>query len=51
MLELLEEEAIAALGMLGVTNWDQLDMSYLHAAPEVTPPNVLSAFPLLDEGY
>lgn len=51
MLEILEEEAIAALGMLGVETWDQLDMSYLHPAPEVTPAHVLSAFPLLDEGY
>ena len=51
MLEILEEEAIAALGMLGVNGWDQLDMSYLHSAPEVTPAHVLSAFPLLDEGY
>ena len=51
MLELLEEEAVAAMGMLGVTNWEQLDMSYLHGATEVIPAHVLSAFPLLDEGY
>jgi len=51
MLELLEEETIAALGMLGVERWQQLDASYLHAAPETAPPHVLSAFPLLDEGY
>jgi hypothetical protein len=37
--------------MLGVTKWEQLDMSYLHGATEVTPAHVLSAFPLLDEGY
>jgi len=51
MLEILEEEAIASLGMLGVETWDELDMSYLHPGPEVTPAHVLSAFPLLDEGY
>ncbi len=51
MLELLEEEAIASLGMLGVTGWDQLDETYLHKAPDVVPPHVMSAFPLLDEGY
>ncbi len=51
MLEILEEETIASLGMLGVTHWNQLDASYLHSAPEVSPPHVLSSFPLLDEGY
>lgn len=51
MLEILEEEAIAALGMLGVTSWDELDASYLHEDDEVSDPHVLSAFPLLDEGY
>ncbi len=51
MLEILEEEVIASLGMLGVETWDQLDPSYLHPAPEVTPAHVMSAFPLLEEGY
>ena len=51
MLELLETEVEICLGLLGVTSFADLDESYLHPAPSVTPPNVLSAFPLLDEDY
>jgi len=47
MLELLEDEVQRALGLLGVTKFSELDRSYLHAAPPVHPPHVLSAFPLL----
>jgi glycolate oxidase len=47
MLELLEDEVRRCLGLLGVTNFAELDRSYLHAAPSVTAPHVLSAFPLL----
>ena len=47
MLELLEDEVTRCLGLLGVVGWHQLDRSYLHAAPPVTSPHVLSAFPLL----
>jgi len=48
MLELLEDEVIRCLGLLGVTNFAELDKSYLHAAMPTNPPSVLSAFPLLD---
>ncbi len=54
VLELLEAEITTALGLLGVTKPGALDKSYLHPAPVVTVPHVLSAFPLLnleDEGY
>jgi len=37
-----------AMGLLGVHSLDMLDGSYLHPAPAVTPPHVISAFPLLD---
>jgi glycolate oxidase len=47
LLELLEDEVQRCLGMLGVTRFADLDRSYLHAAPSVTPPHVFSAFPLL----
>jgi glycolate oxidase len=54
-LEILENEMITDLGLLGVTKFDQLDGSYLfHDAPVVTEPHQLSAFPLLnleDDGY
>jgi glycolate oxidase len=49
VLELLEDEVRICLGLLGVTRLADLDPSYLQAAPPVTSPHVVSAFPLLDE--
>jgi isopentenyl diphosphate isomerase/L-lactate dehydrogenase-like FMN-dependent dehydrogenase len=48
MLELLEDEVIRCLGLLGVTSFNQLDKSYLHPALATNAPSALSAFPLLD---
>jgi isopentenyl diphosphate isomerase/L-lactate dehydrogenase-like FMN-dependent dehydrogenase len=48
MLELLEDEVIRCLGLLGVTQFTELDKSYLHAAAPTNLPSVFSAFPLLD---
>ena len=48
MLELLEDEVQRCLGLLGVAKFAELDRSYLHHARPVTPPHVLSAFPLLE---
>jgi glycolate oxidase len=48
MLELLEDEVMRCLGLLGVTSFAELDKSYLHAATPTNPPSVFSAFPLLD---
>src|SRR3984885_13128470 len=48
MLELLEDEVIRSLGLLGVTSFAELNASYLHAATATHQPNVFSAFPLLD---
>ncbi len=47
MLELLEDEVQRCLGLLGVTQFADLNRSHLHAAPSPTPPHVFSAFPLL----
>ena len=47
MLEILDDEVRRCLGLLGVTRFAELDRSYLHAAPSVTAPHALSAFPLL----
>lgn len=47
VLELLEDEILRSLGQLGVTRFAELDRSFLHPAPPVHPPHVLSAFPLL----
>jgi glycolate oxidase len=48
MLELLEDEVIRSLGLLGVTRFAELDKSYLHPATPANLPHVLSAFPLLE---
>jgi glycolate oxidase len=48
MLELLEDEVIRSLGLLGVTKFAELDKSYLHPAAPTNLPDVFSAFPLLD---
>jgi isopentenyl diphosphate isomerase/L-lactate dehydrogenase-like FMN-dependent dehydrogenase len=47
LLELIEDEVQRCLGLLGVTRFGELDKSYLHVAPSVTPPHVFSAFPLI----
>jgi glycolate oxidase len=47
MLELLEDEVVRCLGLLGVTQFSDLDRSYLHRAEATTAPHALSAFPLL----
>ena len=48
MLELLEDEVVRCLGLLGVRNFAELDKSYLHTATPTNLPHVFSAFPLLD---
>ena len=55
MYELLENEIISALGLVGATSYEDLNASHLHiGAPTVNDPHVFSAFPLLnldDPGY
>jgi len=48
MLELLEDEVIRTLGLLGVTSFAELNASYLHPASVTNMPGVFSAFPLAD---
>jgi isopentenyl diphosphate isomerase/L-lactate dehydrogenase-like FMN-dependent dehydrogenase len=48
MLELLEDEVLRCLGLLGTTSFAELDKSYLHPATATNAPGVFSAFPLLD---
>ncbi len=51
VLELLEVEIRTCLGLLGADTFDALDESCLRPAEPVDKAHVLSAFPLLDEGY
>jgi len=48
MLELLEDEVLRCLGLLGATSFKEVDRSCLHPATAANPPSVFSAFPLLD---
>src|SRR5215212_11836468 len=48
VLELLEAEVFACLGLLGAASFSELDGSYLSPAEPVVTPHVLSAFPLID---
>ena len=48
VLELLEAEVFACLGLLGAASFAELDRSYLSPAEPVVRPHVLSAFPLID---
>jgi isopentenyl diphosphate isomerase/L-lactate dehydrogenase-like FMN-dependent dehydrogenase len=48
MLEILEDEVIRSMGLLGATSFGKLDASALHAAAPVTHASVFSAFPHLE---
>jgi isopentenyl diphosphate isomerase/L-lactate dehydrogenase-like FMN-dependent dehydrogenase len=44
VLEVLEDEMIATMGLIGVTRVDQLTPAYVIAADSVTPPHEMSAW-------
>ena len=46
-LEILEEEVRVCLGLLGAASFAELSPAHVAAAPAVSEPGVLSAFPLL----
>ena len=43
-LEILEDEIVSAMGLLGVTSVDELNPTYLHRAESVTPPHEMSTW-------
>ena len=45
MLELLEDEVIRCLGLLGVTSFAELDKSYLHPATPTNLPECVQRIP------
>jgi glycolate oxidase len=51
MLELLENEIRINMALMGVCSVAELDPSLIVAAPPFPNPHVLSAFPLLEQGY
>jgi isopentenyl diphosphate isomerase/L-lactate dehydrogenase-like FMN-dependent dehydrogenase len=48
LFEILEDEIRICLSLLGVTNYAELDKSYIRAARSVVPAHVHSPFPHLD---
>ncbi len=51
MLELLETEIYTGLRLLGLNSLSKLNHTYLSKDYAFDSKNVLSAFPLIDEGY
>ena len=51
MLELLETEILTGLRLLGLNSLSELNHTYLSKDYAFDSKNVLSAFPLIDEGY
>ena len=50
-LEILEHEVLTTMALMGVSDLKDLHPGLLEKVPPVTPAHVLSAFPLLEEGY
>jgi len=50
VLEILEDEIISAMGLLGVTSIDQLTPAYVRKAEAVTMPNEMSAWVNMPDG-
>jgi glycolate oxidase len=48
VLELLQDEMVRSMGLIGVNTLSELNATYLRPAPSVRPPHVLSAFPYID---
>ena len=51
MLEILETEILTGLRLLGLNSLSGLDNTYLSKDYAFDSKNVLSAFPLIEEGY
>ena len=49
-LEILEAEIKNSMGLIGLTSIDEIDKSFITAAPAVTEAHELGAFPFLPEG-
>jgi glycolate oxidase len=48
-LEILEEEIIIAMGLLGVTRLDELRPDHLREVEAIEPADLLNAFPVAKE--
>ena len=50
-LELVEHEIKTSMALMGISELNDLSPGLLERTQPLTPPHVLSAFPLLEEGY
>ena len=50
VLEILEDEMVSAMGLLGITSLDQLSSAYVRRAEPVTLPHEMSAWANMPEG-
>jgi glycolate oxidase len=50
-LDLLHDEVVRCLGLLGVTSFAELDKTYVEPVAPVGRLGLDSIFPLLNEGY
>ena len=48
MPELMEDEVVTALGLMGCSGWQDLGPEFVVPAEPASPPSVFSAYPLLD---
>ena len=48
MLELMEDEVVTALGLMGCAGWQDLGPEYVTRADPTCPPSVFNGYPLLD---
>ena len=49
MMEILEEEIIIAMGLLGVTQLSDLGRSHLFETDALDPPHIFNPFPVVKE--
>jgi glycolate oxidase len=50
-LEIVEHEIKTSMALMGISELKDLNPSLMERTQPLTPPHVLAAFPLLDEGY
>lgn len=50
-LEIVEHEIKTSMALMGISELKDLSPSLMERTQPLTPPHVLAAFPLLDEGY
>jgi glycolate oxidase len=50
VLEILRDEMVTTMGLLGITKLDPLDLNYLCKVQPISPAHEMSAFPQMPNG-